>query len=236
MNGLWIVVSVLLVIGAICGFAKGAIKILVSLAATLLTIAVVFFAAPMVSKGIYLLTPIDDAIEQQLREKLMNRQEEITEGEDEQELPRNKQITVIEESELPDAFKELLVSNNNKEVYELLGVTKFVDYFISYLTKLMIDILAYILTFVIVTIVVRILIIALDFVADLPVLGILNRFSGMAVGILLALIGIWFLFLFITLIYGTAFGKSLMEMIEQEKMLRILYEMNPIMKMLTMLR
>mgnify|MGYP000102105342 CR=1 FL=1 len=44
---------------------KGAVRIAVSLGATILTLVIVYFATPYVSKAIYSLTPIDEMVEQQ---------------------------------------------------------------------------------------------------------------------------------------------------------------------------
>ena len=65
VNILLIIVGGIIAIGAIVGFAKGAVRIAVSLGATILTLAVVYFATPYVSKAIYSLTPIDEMVEQQ---------------------------------------------------------------------------------------------------------------------------------------------------------------------------
>ena len=65
VNILLVIVGGIIAIGAIVGFAKGAVRIAVSLGATILTLAVVYFATPYVSKAIYSLTPIDEMVEQQ---------------------------------------------------------------------------------------------------------------------------------------------------------------------------
>ena len=58
VNILLVIVGGIIAIGAIVGFAKGAVRIAVSLGATILTLAVVYFATPYVSKAIYSLTPV----------------------------------------------------------------------------------------------------------------------------------------------------------------------------------
>ena len=65
VNILLVIVGGIIAIGAIVGFAKGAVRIAVSLGATILTLVVVYFATPYVSKAIYSLTPIDEMVEQQ---------------------------------------------------------------------------------------------------------------------------------------------------------------------------
>lgn len=300
MNWLLIGTVGVILIGAIVGFARGAVRIAVSLVATLLTMAVVFFVSPYVSKAICSLTPIDDMIEKQCLstmsraftgegtetsglteeqvramlagagvseeelaaagitvEDIVNgdvsgedlaqygisegilsghTQEEVEQSIMDAEIPRQTQIAAIEAADIPEVFKELLLSNNNNEIYQALGVTTFAEYISKYLAKLIIGILSYLGTFVIITIVVRAVVFALDFVAELPGLGILNRLAGILVGASISLIIIGFIFVVITLLYTTSFGKIMMEMIMKDKFLAFLYENNFVMKIVTMFR
>lgn len=229
MNGLLIAVGIILVIGAVVGFARGAVRILVSLVTTVLTIVIVFYTSPYVSQALYALTPADELIQ--------GRCVAVVQGViGESELPRTEQIKAIEETELPAVFKELLLTNNNDEVYDLLGVTTFVEYFAEYLTKIIIDIISFLITFLVVTVVIRAVVFALDFVAELPLLGILNRLSGILVGTSISVIIVWVLFVGITLIYTTDIGKLLMGMIMEDEFLLFMYEVNPIFKLITKLR
>ena len=299
MNWLLIVVGGILLIGVVVGFVRGAVRIAVSLIATLLTMVVVFFATPYVSKAIFSLTPVDEMLEKQclqtvtklisggktqsglteeqvkamlsgagVTEKQLedagitiedivngkvsgedlakygiasgvldgHMQEEIAESFDEGEIPRQMQIAAIEAADIPDVFKELLLSNNNSEVYRALGATTFLEYISKYFAKLIIDIVSFLGTFIIITIIVRAIVFALDFVTELPVLGILNRLAGMFVGASISLIIIGFIFVGITLLYTTGTGKMLMEMIKEDEFLTLLYEHNYIMKMITIFR
>lgn len=51
----------------------------------------------------------------------------------EAEVPKQMQIVAIEGADLPDVFKNLLLENNNSEVYQKLGVTTFAEYVSKYL-------------------------------------------------------------------------------------------------------
>lgn len=237
MNGLLIVVGVIVLIGAVNGYIKGAIKILVSLLATVLTIGLVFVMSPLVGEAFKTMTPLDDRIETYLHDKFYAAiPSEIKKEDSGKEIPRNTQIAIVENAEIPDIFKELLLSNNNSEVYEVLGVTNFFDYVVKYMTQKIIDIISFLTAFIIVSLSVRIVIAALDFVADLPVLGTLNRMSGAAVGVTLSLIIVWILFVVITLCYNTGIGNAFMKMIEEDGILSFLYDKNPIMKLMMILR
>ena len=146
------------------------------------------------------------------------------------------QIVAIEGADLPDVFKNLLLENNNSEVYQKLGVTTFAEYVSKYFAKLVIEIVAFLVTFLFVTIVIRAVVFALDFVTALPVLGILNRLAGVLVGSTISFIIVGILFIVITLLYTTTIGKQAMGMIREDQILSFLYDNNIIMKIATMLR
>lgn len=62
-NWLLIVVGTIFLICIIIGIIRGAIKIVVSLAATILTLVIVMFATPYVSSFLYKVTPIKDMVQ-----------------------------------------------------------------------------------------------------------------------------------------------------------------------------
>ncbi|HIW21606.1 MAG TPA: CvpA family protein [Candidatus Dorea intestinavium] len=64
MNWLVITIGAIFLISFIVGVYRGAIKICVSLATTIVTLAVVFFMTPYVTKAIREYTPLDETIEQ----------------------------------------------------------------------------------------------------------------------------------------------------------------------------
>ncbi len=147
------------------------------------------------------------------------------------DIPRDVQIAAIEAADLPEIFKNLLTENNNDEIYEDLGVQTFAQYVGSFLAKLIINIIAFLGTFVLVSLVLRAIVFALDIVANLPVLGLINRLAGGAIGIAGALIIVWILFIFLTLLYTTSIGKEASQMIQGNGFTRMFYEYNPLMNL-----
>lgn len=292
-------------VSIITGIYRGAIKIAVSLVATLLTLVIVVFATPHVADLVTEKTPIDDMIkeqvvitmtnvaasqgeqivsgglseddvkrvlkaagisEKQLKEhgisvediasgkissndlakygiskRLLDglsadEQKKMEEAVEEADIPRDVQIKAIEMAELPEVFKDLLTANNNNEIYAELGVETFAQYVGAFLSKLIINIISFLGTFIVVTLVLRAIIFALDIVSELPVLGLINRLAGGAAGAVGAAIIVWILFVIITLLYTTSFGKELYQTIQQEPVLKFLYDCNPIMKLATTFR
>ncbi|WP_279000080.1 CvpA family protein [[Clostridium] scindens] len=154
----------------------------------------------------------------------------------EAEIPRDVQVAAIEKADLPDVFKNLLSVNNNSEIYKELGVDAFAQYVGSYLARLIINIVAFLCTFVLITIVLRAIVFALDIVSNLPVLGFINRLAGGAIGVIGALVIVWTVFVVITLLYTTSFGKEMYRMIQSDAILKTIYEYNPILKLATIFR
>ncbi len=149
------------------------------------------------------------------------------------DIQKDLQIKAIEMAELPEVFKSLLSDNNNDVIYEKLGVKTFAEYVGEFLSKLIIHIVAFLCTFLLVTIVLRAIIFALDIVSELPVLGFFNRLAGGVVGAAGGLIIIWLFFVVITLLYVTAFGREIYQVIQENAILNMLYENNPLMKLAT---
>ncbi|HIW83086.1 MAG TPA: CvpA family protein, partial [Candidatus Dorea gallistercoris] len=154
--------------------------------------------------------------------------EEVIENAD---IPRDIQIAAIEAADLPELFKSLLAENNNDAIYEDLGAQTFAQYVGSFLAKLIINIVAFLVTFILVSLILRAIVFALDIVANLPVLGAINRVAGGAIGAVGALIIVWILFIFVTLLYVTSFGREASEMIQGNMITKMLYEYNPLMSL-----
>lgn len=304
MNWVLISVGVIFLISIIVGLWKGAIKIVVSLMTTMLTLALVYFVTPYVTNAVYTMTPIEGIIEKQIEQsttkaitmllsgvteeselaeesvrkvlraagvteeelngfgitvqdivegkvtgeelaeygisrELLNgawaavEASQMTEPLNLEEIPRDAQIAAINNSDIPDVFKNLLLTNNNETIYQKLGAEDFVSYISKYLTKLIINIVCFLFTFIIATILVRAIVLALDIISNLPVLGFMNRLAGGVLGTIGALIVVWVLFTVITLLYTTNIGKALYALIEQESILMLIYEYNPILKLAT---
>lgn len=167
---------------------------------------------------------------------LENLEGEAAEALEEADIPRDMQIAAIEGADIPEVFRNLLLTNNNSEIYEKLGVTSFASYVAKYMAKVIVNIVAFLLTLIVVTIILRAIIFSLNVIADLPVLGLVNRLAGGVLGLIGVLIIVWVVFIIITLLYTTAIGKELFDMIQSDSILAVIYEYNPIMKLATTLR
>lgn len=248
MNWMLIAVGGILLIGVLIGFWRGAIKIVVSLLATILTLVLVYFATPYVADAIVTFTPLDERIEEKISTSTNEAMTEFLSGDVEMSLveeyaedglevlSRDIQIAAISESDIPEVFKNLLLTNNNEMIYDKLGVDNFVAYVTKYITKLVVHIIAFAITFIVVSILVSILVFVLKIASHLPVLGTVNRLTGAALGAAGALLIVWAAFAIITILYSSEIGKELIKLIQQEKFLRMIYEYNPILRLILMFK
>ncbi len=234
MNILFWVLLAIFVAGAVIGYYKGVIKIVASLAASIITLALVVTLTPYVSEFILDTFPLEKAVQEKCCE--MMRPEEGEDASEKEATSRDEQISWIEQSELPESIQQLLLANNNDEIYKALGVDSFADYVGSYLAKLIANIISFIVLSIIGTIVVQILLKTLGFVEKLPVIGGVNRLVGGALGLGISLLIVWCFFVVITLLYSTPFGKACFESIMDNGLLKYIYDNNILMNSLTKIK
>lgn len=239
MNWLLIGVGIIFFICMAIGYAKGFIKIIVSFGTTIASLALVIFLTPYTGKAIVAMTPIDEMVKEKCISMMIPEGVDIDISEiplDKIELPRQKQMEILEKADIPEFLKKGLMENNNNEAYKQLGVSNFMDYIGAYVSDIIVKIISFLITFLVVTIFIRAIIFALDIITALPVINGLNRVAGIAVGGLIAVILVWIAFLIITLLYNSDIGRECFRCIENSEFLTFLYEKNVILDWVTKLR
>ena len=226
MNALLLIVIAIMALSVFVGYKKGLVKIVASLLATVIIIVLVGMFTPSVSRWIRKSTPLESVIQKEMVKMLTEEGEESSK----EELPKEEQISMIEKAELPKFFKDMLLENNNKEVYKALGVENFMDYTGAYVAKVIADIIAFLVTFLIVSVVVRIAISALGIIDKLPLIGGVNRLAGSVIGVGIGIVIVWILFIVVTLLYDTDLGRMCFENIETNPILKTMYDNNLLMK------
>lgn len=238
MNGLSIVVAAIFLGCAVWGYYKGFLKIVVSLSATLVTIILVGFLTPYVSGMIVKAFSLDETMQKKCIEILVPEAEngETPTLPDGVETSRETQITLLENAKIPEMFRQLLLENNNDEIYKSLGVTTFTEYVGSYLAKIVANIISFLLTLIVVTVIIRAITYTLGIIGKLPVIGGLNRVAGGLVGIGTGLVVVWVLFIIITLMYESKVGTLCFQHIAENEFLTGLYNNNILMNFITKFR
>lgn len=232
MNGLLIFVAAIFLISAFVGYKKGLVKIVASLLATLIMVVLVMMLTPYVSKMVRQVTPLDESVQKKIGE-LITTEVGMDVALPDIELPREQQITLIENAELPEVFRKMLLENNNAEAYASLGVNTFGEYVGAYIAKVIADVVAFLVVLILILILVPILIKMLGIFNKLPLIGGMNRLAGGVVGLAIGLAIVWVTFIIITLAYSTELGKACFACIEKSSILQKLYDGNILMNAIT---
>ena len=82
MNWVIIATGLIFLICVVVGLYRGAVKIAVSLVATVVTFILVFFLTPYVSQGIMAVTPLDEMIESQAEQSIMGMASSVLQGDE----------------------------------------------------------------------------------------------------------------------------------------------------------
>lgn len=218
-NWLSIAVGIYLAGMILYGHYRGFIRLAVSAAALILTLAVVHTTAPAVSDFLKENETIRTAFENSMQKAAGI--EDMTESEE-----PSQQRLAIENMDFPEQMKNALLENNNSEVYQILGVETFTQYVSSYLSNAIINMIAFLLVFVVTFTALRILTVWLDLVARLPILAGTNQIAGAILGGAEGLLFLWILCLFVTVLAATDLGKLLLHQIENSVWLSFLYNHN----------
>ncbi len=133
---------------------------------------------------------------------------------------------------LPAFIKEALINNNNPAMYDALGITEFRSYVAAYITKMLLHAIIFILLMIIISLLLHMIAKALDLVARLPVLHTLNKLGGLIFGFVNAVIALWLLCTFFTIISGTDLGKEIYRQINELEILKIIYDQNGLMRII----
>ncbi len=203
------------------GHYRGFLRQCVSLGALLLTVIVVKVSAPYVTSFIR----ENPTVRQNAASIILDAAGWEAPVEEEMQLPA-AQRTAIEQMDLPQTLKDILLENNNNEIYEMLGVQEFTEYVSSYLADILINVLATIFLFIAAFILIHFLIKWLDLVARLPIISGLNHIAGAVVGLMEGLLILWTAGFVLSICSATPTGQMLEEQVYASTWLTFLYRHN----------
>lgn len=222
LNILELAALAVLLIFAVGGYCRGFVRKLGAMISLVLSVALVSAFLPWVTDFLKESTPVYEMIVAQCEDTV---QEQL--GISSQDpLTRIEQTELIEELELPEFLKDILLEYNNEEGYRGLNVSGFQDYLVNFVATAILNVAAFVLAVFLVHLLLWFSISALDLLANLPVIRIVNRLAGLALGVVQALLLFWLLFLILSLGSGTVVGSQIMELVEKSPLLLWLYESN----------
>ncbi len=221
-NWLSVLVACYLIGMMLYGHYRGFLRLAVSMAALLIALIGVRVMMPQVTAFL----KDNTGIHQWMEDTMLQAVGLDEWGMDGQAVLPAEQRTLIEGISLPQSIKDALIENNNEEIYQLLGVDKFIDYIGSFLADRIINTLAFIILFIAVYVIIRVLAHLLDIVARLPVLSGMNQIAGAVLGLAMALFYFWIFCLVLNLFVSTDWGQYLIDSIESTPWLSFLYRNN----------
>ncbi|MCI9176077.1 MAG: CvpA family protein [Lachnospiraceae bacterium] len=134
-------------------------------------------------------------------------------------------VTIILSSFAAPYVAEFLT--NQTPLYEMIQEnSKGCEWLAEQAAGAVVERIAWILTFILISILLGFLIHVLDIIAKLPGIDTINHAGGLAVGLLEGLVVVWILFLVITLCQGSEWGGQMMDEIQNNPLLELLYENN----------
>lgn len=253
MNVLVLVVILAFGLGLVIGFQRGLIKSVVGVSATLVTLLITFFFAPIVFHYVTEYTDIDEKLETVFYEKIKGsvadeirqRLQDTKEFSSKEELlkesnaeterimsenpDRNSQMEIIQVQSVPKFLKDKLAANNNDEMYEKLGVQNVYHYVARSVALSVVNVLVTIAFFLIVRLVLLLVTLIINSMLDaVPALSFANHVAGMLLGGAAAVLFIWMAMVAYSLVDGEAYEI----MLGQNQFLQIFDTYNLIAKMI----
>ncbi len=222
-NWLSIAAGIYLLGMVLYGHHRGFIRLVVSMLAVVVSLAVVRMSLPTVTGFIKENTTIQQTISDNMKKSIGLEQEDSA-GE-ESKVP-SAQRMIIEKLELPQNLKTALIENNNSEMYQMLGVQEFTDYVGNYLADMILNSIGFVLLFAAVYLAARLIMRWLDIIARLPILSGINKIAGALLGGMEGLVFLWIACLVINAFSGTEWGLMIIRQIEASKWLSFLYSHN----------
>ena len=222
MNWLFWVVLAFIAYHIIDGLRRGFIRKVVSAVSLVVTLVLVTYLTPQITTFVQNNTSLHENLQEKCSNLFLN--EEYNED------VKTDQVLMIENMDLPENIKEMLLENNNTESYDVLAVSGFHDYIGAYLANMIINALAYLLSFLIVWTAIRAILLALDVVTKLPLLHGINRLAGGVLGLVYGIVLVWIAFLLVTILCNGDLGRQFFSLISENPFLLFLYNQNVIAK------
>lgn len=205
MNWLFVIVFALLAVYGFCGYSRGILRMLYSLASLLLLVFFVAWSAPYISGYLMEHTEIYSEIQKICEETIQEKENQMPGG-----LPGG---------EMP----------GNADLLDALGVNQAVAEQVAHLA---VDAMAYVAAFLVCVILLHFVAKALDVVSRIPILRGMNSMLGLVAGLSQGLVIVWIFFWVVDSVYPYLFGAPCMDMILSNWFLHVLYQHNLLTKVI----
>lgn len=202
-----------LALSGLYGYKRGFVRIVLSMAAMLITFVLSALLTVPISAMLAAATPIDENIEKSVSGLVA-----------ENGVVDEKTISNLN---LPDQIEEILIEGSRK------AATGFNEYIVSTVSNLILKAITFFVLIIVVYIIVRIVIYMLDFISRLPLINSINKTGGLAVGIAQGLLLVWIGCLVVTAFGDKAWAQEVFVQINANPLLTFIYNNNLIIFIVT---
>ena len=202
------------------GHYRGFLRMAVSLAALILSTVVVRVAMPYITTYVRENTGIQQMVEESVVKSIG-----LEELQQDIQLPA-EQRQAIEQLQLPQQLKDMLLENNNNEIYRLLGVNSFLKYIGAYLSNTIINMIGSLVIFGAVYFAIRMMVRWADLISRLPIISGMNQIAGAILGGIQGLLIVWIGCLMIRFFSETPWAQAALDQIQVSPWLQFLYQNN----------
>ena len=202
------------------GHYRGFLRMAVSLAALILSTVVVRVAMPYITTYVRENTGIQQMVEESVVKSIG-----LEELQQDIQLPA-EQRQAIEQLQLPQQLKDMLLENNNNEIYRLLGVDSFLKYIGAYLSNTIINMIGSLVIFGAVYFAIRMMVRWADLISRLPIISGMNQIAGAILGGIQGLLIVWIGCLMIRFFSETPWAQAALDQIQVSPWLQFLYQNN----------
>lgn len=228
MHMLLVVVLVILAGFGLHGYIRGMVRVVFSLLAVFLTIGFATLLTPYIFEFFQTQTPLYDTIQEKCTEYLQDRAEEVLYQEKEKTDSKRKKKNelIILGIKAPKELQDFLAENSAEQAVDLFQIKGLYKKVGKFLAEQILQRGAWVLSFILISIAMMILIHLLDLVSKLPGVNGINHLGGLAIGLVQGLVVVWILFLFVILLQDSEWGQQMLNSIQENFFLKLLYENN----------
>lgn len=224
MNWLYLVVMAYIVLSALRGFHKGFLKVVYSIVSIFVAVVFVVLAAPQISHvidGTNLSKQIESGCEDYVRKQVVRQLDE-----------NNLADLVPSWLKLPKKIEKELKKGSGAAAADLMEQQGIYKKAAKMMADFFVNLIAFVTALLIISIIIFIIGRQLDMFSKTPGIHIANMVMGFIAGALKAFLVIWIVFLLIKITDFLPSSARLISMIEENGVLKNLYDQNRILELL----
>lgn len=226
MNVCCIVIFVVFFTFVLVGWAQGMLRLVISVAGLIASIAISLYGAPYVSGYLQEHTQIDDKMAASISSQLA-----YSDGGE--EVTRGIQIAAINALPLPESVKSSILNNNNSEMYQLLEVSGVYDYIAMSIAVVILNGVVFLAMLILCRIVFMILGHRSKNLTKIPIVRSLDKIGGGVLGGIRGVLWLCVFFLLLSITSTFQWSSEIIRQISEVRILKFLYDNNVLVELVS---